>query len=126
MFSSIQMFRPAPALRVGAVRLPNRVVLAPMSGVTDAPFRRLVSRLGAGLVVSEMTASDALVEGQRNAVLRAEGQGTGWPFWSTTTSPFASNCTPPGSHGGSSRLGVGEGSGVQVWPGGNGAPQLVP
>jgi nifR3 family TIM-barrel protein len=48
-----------------------------MSGVTDAPFRRLVSRLGAGLVVSEMTASEALVEGVRNAVLRAEGQGTG-------------------------------------------------
>ena len=52
-------------------------MLAPMSGVTDAPFRRLVSQLGAGLVVSEMTASDALIEGRRNAVLRAEGQGTG-------------------------------------------------
>jgi nifR3 family TIM-barrel protein len=48
-----------------------------MSGVTDAPFRRLVSRLGAGLVVSEMTASEALVEGDRKAVLRSEGQGTG-------------------------------------------------
>jgi tRNA-dihydrouridine synthase B len=55
----------------------NRVVLAPMSGITDAPFRRLASRLGAGLVVSEMTASDALIEGRRNAVLRAEGAGTG-------------------------------------------------
>ena len=39
----------------------NRVVLAPMSGVTDAPFRRLAARLGAGLVVSEMTASAQLV-----------------------------------------------------------------
>jgi nifR3 family TIM-barrel protein len=48
-----------------------------MSGVTDAPFRRLVSELGAGLVVSEMTASDALIEGDRNAVLRIEGQGVG-------------------------------------------------
>ena len=48
-----------------------------MSGVTDAPFRRLVERLGAGLVVSEMTASDALVEGCRNAKLRVEGQGSG-------------------------------------------------
>src|ERR1700754_4527683 len=48
-----------------------------MTGVTDAPFRRLVARLGAGLVVSEMTASDALIEGRRNAVLRAEGQGAG-------------------------------------------------
>src|SRR4029079_1759256 len=47
------------------------------SGITDAPFRRLVAKLGAGLVVSEMTASDALIEGRRNAVLRADGQGTG-------------------------------------------------
>src|ERR1700744_3389395 len=62
---------------IGNVAVQNRVVLAPMSGVTDAPFRRLVSELGAGLVVSEMTASDALIEGNRNAVLRIEGQGTG-------------------------------------------------
>src|ERR1044071_8314311 len=62
---------------VGEIPLANRAVLAPMSGITDAPFRRLVARLGAGLVVSEMTASDALIEGRRNAVLRAEGQGTG-------------------------------------------------
>jgi tRNA-dihydrouridine synthase B len=48
-----------------------------MSGVTDAPFRRLVARLGAGLVVSEMTACSKLVEGRRDAVLRAEGQGIG-------------------------------------------------
>src|SRR6478609_1961465 len=52
-------------------------MLAPMTGITDAPFRRSVSELGAGLVVSEMTASELLVEGDRNAVLRAEGQGTG-------------------------------------------------
>jgi nifR3 family TIM-barrel protein len=65
------------AFCIDKVAVRNRVVLAPMSGVTDAPFRRLVSRLGAGLVVSEMTASDALVEGRRNALLRAEGQGAG-------------------------------------------------
>jgi tRNA-dihydrouridine synthase B len=62
---------------IGNVAVQNRVVLAPMSGVTDAPFRRLVSELGAGLVVSEMTASDALIEGNRNATLRIEGQGVG-------------------------------------------------
>src|ERR1043165_436219 len=67
----------APAFCIGNVAVRNQVMLAPMSGITDAPFRRLVARLGAGLVVSEMTASDALVEGRRNAVLRAEGQGTG-------------------------------------------------
>src|SRR5262245_61385081 len=48
-----------------------------MSGVTDAPFRRQVASLGAGLVVSEMTASCKLVEGRRDAQLRAEGQGVG-------------------------------------------------
>ena len=69
-------FRPRP-LEIGAIRLPNPVVLAPMSGVTDAPFRRLVAQLGAGLVVSEMTACSKLVEGRRDAKLRAEGQGVG-------------------------------------------------
>jgi tRNA-dihydrouridine synthase B len=59
------------------VLLPNRVVLAPMSGVTDAPFRRMVAQQGAGLVVSEMTACAALAEGRPDAQLRAEGQGVG-------------------------------------------------
>ena len=69
--------RPDPVFCIGNVAVQNPVLLAPMSGVTDAPFRRLVSQLGAGLVVSEMTASDALIEGRPNAVLRMEGQGTG-------------------------------------------------
>jgi len=64
-------------LAIGSVALPNRVVLAPMSGVTDAPFRRLVARLGAGLVVSEMTACEDLIQGDRNACLRSEGQNIG-------------------------------------------------
>ena len=67
----------APNLLIGPIAVANPVLLAPMSGVTDAPFRRLVARLGAGLVVSEMTASDALVEGRPDAVLRSEGQGIG-------------------------------------------------
>jgi tRNA-dihydrouridine synthase B len=60
---------------IGRINLANRVVLAPMSGVTDVPFRRLVSRLGAGLVVSEMVATQKLIEGRRDACLRAEGAG---------------------------------------------------
>lgn len=71
----VPLFR-AP-LQIGAIALPNRVILAPMSGITDAPFRRLVAKLGAGLVVSEMTVSAALAEGRRDAGLRAEGQGVG-------------------------------------------------
>lgn len=62
-------------LQIGSVKVPNRVFLAPMSGITDAPFRRLAQRFGAGLVVSEMTASAALVEGQREARVRSEGRG---------------------------------------------------
>jgi len=48
-----------------------------MSGVTDAPFRRLAARLGAGLVVSEMTASDDLVQGRPISRLRCEAAGIG-------------------------------------------------
>jgi nifR3 family TIM-barrel protein len=48
-----------------------------MSGITDVPFRRLAERLGAGLVVSEMTASAALAQGQREARVRSEGRGVG-------------------------------------------------
>lgn len=62
-------------LAIGAIGLPNAAILAPMSGVTDAPFRRLVSSLGAGLVVSEMTPSEKFVAGHRDARLRAEGAG---------------------------------------------------
>ena len=76
MVSATTDFRPLP-VRIGPLSLPNRVVLAPMSGVTDAPFRRQVAQLGAGLVVSEMTACAKLVEGRRDARLRMEGQGVG-------------------------------------------------
>ncbi|MGH6770491.1 MAG: tRNA dihydrouridine synthase DusB [Xanthobacteraceae bacterium] len=69
-------FRPKP-VRIGPHSLPNGVLLAPMSGVTDAPFRRLVARLGAGLVISEMTACAKLIEGRRDARLRMAGHGEG-------------------------------------------------
>src|SRR5215831_14274022 len=65
-------------LNVGGLTIANRVFLAPMSGVTDVPFRRLAARLGAGLVVSEMTASAALAAGKRDAKLRAEAPGLGY------------------------------------------------
>jgi tRNA-dihydrouridine synthase B len=65
------------SLSIGPVIAPNRVVLAPMSGITDAPFRRLAERLGAGLVVSEMTACAGLVRGEREAAVRSEGRGVG-------------------------------------------------
>ncbi|MBX4941086.1 tRNA dihydrouridine synthase DusB [Rhizobium binae] len=51
----------AAPFRIGSVSVRNRVVLAPMSGVTDMPFRELAWRFGAGLVVTEMVASRELV-----------------------------------------------------------------
>ncbi|GAB4067047.1 tRNA dihydrouridine synthase DusB [Ancylobacter sonchi] len=62
-------------LTVGPLTLPNRVVLAPMAGITDAPFRRMAHRYGAGLVVSEMVASEALETGHAETALRAEAAG---------------------------------------------------
>jgi tRNA-dihydrouridine synthase B len=67
----------ADGLRIGPVSIPNRVFLAPMSGITDAPFRRLVSKLGAGLVIAEMTASARLADGDGDAQLRSSAQGFG-------------------------------------------------
>jgi tRNA-dihydrouridine synthase B len=67
----------AKPLKIGDIEVANRVLLAPMSGITDAPFRRLAARLGAGLVVSEMTASDDLVQGRPISRLRCEAAGVG-------------------------------------------------
>jgi tRNA-dihydrouridine synthase B len=64
-------------LKIGDIEVANRVLLAPMSGVTDAPFRRLAAALGAGLVVSEMTASEDLVNGRPMSRLRCEATGIG-------------------------------------------------
>lgn len=71
---------PSPGLKpfaVGGISICNRVLLAPMSGITDRPFRCLAEALGAGLVVSEMTASDDLVRGRPMSVLRCEATGHG-------------------------------------------------
>ena len=64
-------------ISIGPIALPNPVLLAPMSGITDAPFRRVVADQGAGLVISEMTACAALAEGKRNARRRVEAHGGG-------------------------------------------------
>ena len=55
-----------------SVRLDDPVILAPMSGVTDLPFRRLVKRHGAGLVVSEMIASEAMIRETRQSMTMAK------------------------------------------------------
>ncbi|MGE5200749.1 MAG: tRNA dihydrouridine synthase DusB [Acidobacteriota bacterium] len=60
------------SIEIGPVRLEAPVILAPMSGVTDLPFRRLVKRHGAALVVSEMIASQAMIRASRQSLKMAE------------------------------------------------------
>lgn len=60
---------------IGNVVIRNRVVLAPMSGVTDLPFRQLAYRHGAGLVVTEMVASRELVGNRHESWARLKGAG---------------------------------------------------
>jgi tRNA-dihydrouridine synthase B len=64
-------------LKIGDIAIASPVFLAPMSGITDAPFRRLAATLGAGLVVSEMTASEDLANGRPMSRLRCEATGIG-------------------------------------------------
>lgn len=59
-------------MTIGGVEIRNRVFLAPMSGVTDLPFRKLVWRYGAGMVVSEMVASQAFVQDESEMLLKSE------------------------------------------------------
>lgn len=67
--------RRSASIKVGPVSVPNPVVLAPMSGVSDLPFRRIADGYGAGLVVSEMVASRELAGERRDVKRRAEGAG---------------------------------------------------
>jgi len=65
---------------IGPVRLEDPVILAPMSGVTDMPFRQMVKRDGAGLVVSEMIASAAMVRENRKTLLMAKNSPEEFPM----------------------------------------------
>ncbi len=60
-----------PPLKIGPIEVELPVVLAPMAGVTNAPFRRLCRRFGAGLYVSEMISARALCEGNKKTDLLA-------------------------------------------------------
>ncbi|MDN3520556.1 tRNA dihydrouridine synthase DusB [Halomonas ramblicola] len=74
------MSESSPSLpRIGPYALPNRVILAPMAGVTDRPFRRLCRRLGAGLVVGEMVTSDPALWHTRKSRLRMDHRGEPGP-----------------------------------------------
>ncbi|MBA1194063.1 tRNA dihydrouridine synthase DusB [Pseudomonas entomophila] len=63
------------AVRIGPYTLRNNLILAPMAGVTDQPFRTLCQRLGAGMVVSEMVTSDLRLWNSRKSRLRRIHEG---------------------------------------------------
>ena len=58
-------------ISVGPVTIDAPVILAPMTGVTDLPFRKIVKRYGAGLTVSEMIASQAMIRETRQSLQKA-------------------------------------------------------
>jgi tRNA-dihydrouridine synthase B len=60
-----------PPIQIGPVRIDAPVILAPMTGVTDRPFRRIVKRFGAGLTVTEMIASQAMIRETRQSLQKA-------------------------------------------------------
>jgi tRNA-dihydrouridine synthase B len=72
--------RAVTPLDVGGVVLPNRLVVSPMAGVTDRPFRQLCRQLGAGMAVSEMLTSDKRLWHTRKSQLRMDHRGEPGPI----------------------------------------------
>ncbi len=66
-------------LNIGSIEIRNPVILAPMSGVTDKPFRQVAYDFGAGMVVTEMVASEQLLMERPDVLLRTENSGVN-PF----------------------------------------------
>ena len=62
-------------MRIGPYQLNNKLILAPMAGVTDLPFRQLCKQLGAGMAVSEMVSSNSLLWGSKKTHRRAQHAG---------------------------------------------------
>jgi len=66
-------------MQIGPYSLPSNLIVAPMAGVTDRPFRKLCRSFGAGLAVSEMVASNSLLYGSEKTKRRANHEGEGAP-----------------------------------------------
>jgi len=67
-------------IKIGNIELKENVLLAPMSGVTDLPFRRLVKSFGAPLVISEMIASRAMILQTRESLKKAQKDASHFPM----------------------------------------------
>ncbi|PVV11709.1 MAG: tRNA dihydrouridine synthase DusB [gamma proteobacterium symbiont of Ctena orbiculata] len=66
-------------MQIGPYKLENNLLLAPMAGVTDRPFRQLCREMGAGLAVSEMVSSDASLRGTKKTLRRLDHEGEARP-----------------------------------------------
>lgn len=62
-------------MRIGSHQLKNNLIVAPMAGVTDRPFRQLCKRMGAGMAVSEMVSSNSLLRGSEKTRRLADHEG---------------------------------------------------
>ena len=62
-------------MQIGPYKLANNLVLAPMAGITDRPYRQLCKQLGAGMAVSEMVSSNSLLWGSRKTLRRTNHVG---------------------------------------------------
>ena len=82
----MRMLKP---LQIGPVRIDAPVILAPMTGVTDRPFRTLVRRYGSGLNVTEMIASQAMIRATRQSL-----QKTAWDPVEEPVSMQLAGCSP--------------------------------
>ena len=76
-------------IQIGALRIDCPVILAPMTGVTDMPFRRLVRRFGSGLNVTEMIASPAMIRETRQSL-----QKSAWDACEEPVSLQLAGCVP--------------------------------
>jgi tRNA-dihydrouridine synthase B len=81
--------KPLGPISIGPVRIETPVILAPMTGVTDRPFRRLVKLYGAGLTVTEMIASQAMIRETRQSLQKAA-----WDPIEDPVSMQLAGCTP--------------------------------
>lgn len=104
--SSIPNPPPPRPIKIGPVAIDEPVLLAPMTGVTDMPFRTLVRRYGSGLNVTEMIASEAAIRETRQSVQKAE--------WDKTEEPVSMQLVgcDPGSMGEAAKLQEGNGAAI--------------
>ena len=74
-------------MRIGNVELPNNLILAPMAGVSDLPFRLLCREMGAGLTVMEMVSAKAILYKNKNTISKKWCSGTGQKKEARTCEP---------------------------------------